>query len=242
MIRNFCAALALLTRFGPARLLDSARIAASVPWYAPVGALIGLACTAPLYIGLASGLPWVQAWIYMGLNLWITRALHWDGLADLADAWGSGARGERFWAVLKDSRTGVFGALGLCFFFSGGLIAAQALCAANTLVPLALAPLVGRAACALLAALNQPRDPASLGGMALAGATARAGITALATTLIPCAFFLKPTALCGMALGIILLLALLSRLGRREGGMNGDFLGAAVIAGELMTLFAGIMP
>ena len=61
----------------------------------------------------------LAAWLWMALEAWSTRGLHWDGLADLGDASGSGAQGERFWAILRDSRLGAFGALHLLLAFGG---------------------------------------------------------------------------------------------------------------------------
>jgi len=44
-----------------------------------------------------------------------TGALHEDGLADCADAFGAGGNTERKLAILKDSRIGTYGALALLF-------------------------------------------------------------------------------------------------------------------------------
>lgn len=44
-----------------------------------------------------------------------TGALHEDGLADCADAFGAGGSNERKLAILKDSRIGTYGALALVF-------------------------------------------------------------------------------------------------------------------------------
>lgn len=44
-----------------------------------------------------------------------TGALHEDGLADCADAFGAGGDADRKLTILKDSQIGVYGALGLIF-------------------------------------------------------------------------------------------------------------------------------
>ena len=232
-MRNFLAALTLLTRLGPAHPPDSARIRASVLWYPAVGALIGLLCLLPYLAGLARDLPWVQAWLYIGVSLWLTRALHWDGLADLADALGSGADGEAFRRILKDSRTGVFGALTLCFCLLGTLIAAHAHFAAQNIAPLFLAPLNGRCMCVLLAASGTSYSPDSIAAPVIAGARAREALASggilLASLLLGAKSLLLLT-----ALGLAFLR--FHSLGRRRGGLSGDFLGAAVVSTELLTL------
>ena len=240
-IRHFYAALNLLTRLGPARLVDNACIKASAPFYPLVGALIGTFCVLPFWLGLADGLPWVQAWLYAGAHLWITRALHWDGLVDLADAWGSGARGEQFWNILKDSRTGAFGALALFFGLSGVLVLAQAHLAAGRLMPLLLAPLVGRSSCIALASLGRARDPNSLGAPIIAGARPRTAILSTCAALIPAAACLNIRAFLALTTALAYVIFRLRSLGLRQGGLNGDFLGAAVVLAELSTLAATLI-
>jgi len=68
-----------------------------------------------LAIGL-SGLdapPTLTALLVLGLLLVLTGALHEDGLADSADAFGAGGAHERMLAIMKDSRIGTYGALAL---------------------------------------------------------------------------------------------------------------------------------
>lgn len=58
-----------------------------------------------VFVSLLCGLVWLAS------EIWLSRCLHWDGLADVGDALGSGARDEKFWQILKDSRLGTFGAV-----------------------------------------------------------------------------------------------------------------------------------
>ena len=237
-LRHFWAALTLLTRLGPARLVDNACLEASVPFYPLVGAIIGAVCVLPCYLGVAGNLPWIQAWLYVGINLWITRALHWDGLADLADAWGSGAQGAQFWSILKDSRTGVFGTLALIFCLAGMLVLAQAHCTAGDFLPLLLAPLVGRSACVALAALGRARVPDSLAAPVIAGARPSVTVLSCCAALLPVAACIPMKALFVLTAALGFAIFRLHRLGLRQGGLNGDFLGASVVLAEVMTLAA----
>jgi adenosylcobinamide-GDP ribazoletransferase len=206
-----------------------------------VGALIGAFCVLPFRLGLAGGLPWVQAWLYVGAQLWLTRALHWDGLADLGDAWGSGAQGEQFWSILKDSRTGIFGALALIVCVTGMLVLAQAHFAADSLFPLLLAPLVGRSACVALASLRHARNPDSLGAQAIAGARPRIAMLCIGMALAPAAAWLSVKAFLALIAALGLMIFRLRALGIRQGGLNGDFLGASVVLAELITLAAALI-
>jgi len=237
-IHHFSAALVLLTRLGPARLVDNACLEASTPFYPLVGAIIGLLCVLPFWLGLAGELPWVQAWLYVGAHLWITRALHWDGLADLGDAWGSGAQGEQFWSILKDAHTGAFGALALIFCLCGILVLAQAHFAAGNLMPLLLAPLVGRSTCVALASSGHARDPNSLSAPIIAGARPRVAILSICAALIPVAACASIQAFLALTAALGFVVFHLRSLSLRQGGLNGDFLGASVVLAELSALAA----
>ncbi|MEL4383236.1 adenosylcobinamide-GDP ribazoletransferase, partial [Shewanella algae] len=46
-------------------------------------------------------------------SIWTTRALHEDGLADIADGFGGGHDRERKLAIMRDSRVGSFAVLAL---------------------------------------------------------------------------------------------------------------------------------
>jgi adenosylcobinamide-GDP ribazoletransferase len=75
-----------------------------------LSAAVFLACAA---LGLA---PLLRATLALALAVWLTGALHEDGLADSADGLG-GAPGDRRRAleIMKDSRIGTYGAAALTF-------------------------------------------------------------------------------------------------------------------------------
>lgn len=231
-LRDFLVALTFLTRLGRARISANEEISRSMGMYPLVGALIGL------ILALASLLPmtpWVLAWALTGLNLWITRGLHWDGWADLWDGWGSGATGERFWAIVKDSRTGAFGVMGLVFGLGVQTALFERAVALGAWSALLFAPVFGRLCCLILARTGRSFVRPGLGRNALLGATPSAlavgGLTAAAAALTLPAGHVLPAAIIAIAP-----LAGLLSLARREGAMNGDFLGAAIIAGEICAL------
>lgn len=254
---RFLDALAFLSRLAPPRNFTAQSLAACVPWFAPAGLTLGCLCTLAAWLALtflftatgashAMGAAWpaaaLAAWLWLALELWSTRGLHWDGLADLTDACGSGASGVRFWEILRDSRLGAFGALSLLLIFSGQWLAlAWHLAAGQWLMPV-LAPAWGRACAVWLAASVPPHNPDSLGGLACAGAdpTVRR-VYRLGALLLVCLL-----AALGLSLwqGLILIVAqywLTRRLAaqaRLQGGLSGDFLGAAIELGQLWFLLA----
>ncbi|MEU6409543.1 adenosylcobinamide-GDP ribazoletransferase [Microbispora sp. NPDC046933] len=75
-----------------------------------VGVLLGLAAAVVLEAaGAVSGSPLLGAVLAVGALAWLTRALHLDGLADLADGLGSGKPADGALDVMKRSDIGPFG-------------------------------------------------------------------------------------------------------------------------------------
>lgn len=233
----FWAALSFLTRLvPPPPALDARTLHRSVPWHPFVGALAGALACLPLWLGLGQGHALIQGWLYVLCLLWLTRALHWDGLADVADACGSGQHGAGFHRVLKDSRLGAFGAMALVMGAGGQVLAAGAACAEANWWVLLLAPLLGRCLPLTLAVLCPAHADSFLGRMVSEAVSTRMGVLCAlcAGTLIFLCF--RPIAACILTLVLLGIVLWLARIARREGGLNGDFFGAAIVLGETAVL------
>lgn len=238
--RLFLLALGFLSRLAPARQTASESMSASVLYYPLAGLCIGAVASVPVFSGLWSGHPVVLAWLYVLLCAWLTRALHLDGLADVLDAVGSGRRGEAFRAVLKDSRMGAFGAAGLALAVCGQCILAAAVLNSGAWAPLLFAPVYGRCLPIVLVALSRPYSDRGLGALlttaprsaCLAFAALAAGIGGFAA--------LGPGGLVAAVLLTLPVLLFLLALSRRESGYNGDFLGFAIVGGELAALLGSL--
>ncbi|MBQ3059130.1 MAG: adenosylcobinamide-GDP ribazoletransferase [Desulfovibrio sp.] len=240
-------ALSFLTCLVPPRELRKG-LAPCMFWFAPAGCILGCFCTlaaACIHVWLLQrSLPvWavalMSAWLWLCLAIWLTRALHWDGLADLADACGSGAQGERFWQILRDSRLGAMGALAMLTVFCGQWICLACHISLMQWWVLVLAPAWGRACAVWLAAAAPPREVHSLGGVAAAGAADPARCYVAGLVII-----LPAAVVCGMPwwqgvllpAGQYLMMRRLIRTAEAHGGLSGDFLGAAVELGQLWFL------
>lgn len=248
--RSFFLALGFLTRLGPAMSANRDELTAATRWFPLVGAVLGLALTLPLLLGAFSTHPLAAGWFYVFFSAFLTRGLHYDGLADLADALGSGKNNDEFWAVVKDSRLGAFGCLALILAVGGLAALASALldspgpAGASKYGPFILAPTLGRCLPALLA-WRTPVRPASsdrgLGGLLAPepqGNAAPTPVVPLAVAVIGplvCLPFFR-AALCWLL--CLAVFQVLARLARRQGGFNGDFLGAAIVLGELAVFVA----
>lgn len=117
-IGDIKAALGLLTRLPVTVDAHTARArGADIAWAFPlVGALVGALAglVALLLAGLGHG-PMVQATGALITQVFVTGALHEDGLADTADGFWGGYTAERRLEIMKDSHIGTNGVLALVF-------------------------------------------------------------------------------------------------------------------------------
>lgn len=78
-----------------------------------VGLLVGLLCAGVFWLGSILFTPLVAAVISTMFGIRLTGAFHEDGLADSCDGLGGGLTRERTLTIMKDSRLGTYGVLGL---------------------------------------------------------------------------------------------------------------------------------
>jgi adenosylcobinamide-GDP ribazoletransferase len=215
-------------------------MSASCRWYPLAGALLGAVLLGCLLSLLSlTGESSVAAWVYVLVSVWLTRGLHHDGLADLADALGSGKTGDAFWKVVKDSRLGTFGCLALVLATGGQACLVEACLRQNRLAPLFFAPVFARCLPIFLAGLAPARAGTGLGAILAAATGGR--LPALAWIALPGFFCLGAAPLLLSLLAACLILLFLRRLAGREGGYNGDFCGALIICGECSVLAAAFL-
>jgi adenosylcobinamide-GDP ribazoletransferase len=209
-----------------------ADLAGAAGWFPLVGAAIG-AFAGGVRAGAQPLLGRAPATVLAMIALVIvTGALHQDGLADTAD--GLGARGDRSrrLRVMRDSATGVFGALALIGWALLMLTTLASLDDTQALVALIVACVLARGAALLHAAAAPPARSDGLGAAlhVSRAALAAASVSAAALALSLCGLVPGAT-----AIGVALVLAGLSaHLVRRVlGGRTGDTLGATVAVVEV---------
>ncbi|MEY4414063.1 MAG: hypothetical protein RIQ53_1356 [Pseudomonadota bacterium] len=174
-------ALQFLTRvpvrfahFEPQWLQDCAR------HFPLIGAGIGAVSALVLLAAAALWSPTVAALAALAASVWLTGGFHEDGLADTCDGLGGAVSRERALTIMKDSRLGSYGALGLGLTLAAKVALLALLCArAPALAALALvvAHTVSRAATvSLLAVLPYGGDPDHAKAKPLAQSIRRAGL------------------------------------------------------------------
>ncbi|MGW7482444.1 adenosylcobinamide-GDP ribazoletransferase [Nonomuraea muscovyensis] len=110
------------------------RVAGRAMLLAPaVGVLVGVPASLPLVVpGMP---PLLAAALAMGVLAVLTRGLHLDGLADLADGLGSGRPADRALDIMKKSDIGPFGVMTLVLTLLVQVSALSALSPGSALLP-----------------------------------------------------------------------------------------------------------
>jgi adenosylcobinamide-GDP ribazoletransferase len=205
-----------------------------------VGLLVGGVAAGVWLIAARWWPPAIASGLSLAATLLLTGAFHEDGFADVCDGFGGGYTKERVLEIMRDSRVGAFGAIGVVMML--GLKWQTVAALPGALAPLVLMAghVVSRAASvSLMATLGYVREEAGkakplateLHGGRLALALGTAGAT---MTLLPawCWWALLP---------VIAIRILLARwFARRIGGYTGDCLGAAQQVAEVVFYLAVI--
>lgn len=218
----------------------------AVGWFPLVGTAIGAITAA---VALAADRFWpalVAVLIALAFEARLTGAFHEDAVADFCDAFGGGHTADDVRRIMKDSRIGSYGSMGLILAL--GLRAALMLAVIETMAPLPAFLTIMGSACFgrwLVVCLMTIIAPAPEGtGLAKdIGSGVALPIWLLATTtalpgLLGFAIHHPLPLLAAMISGAVFLLWFRAMLSRRIGGSTGDCLGFAAYAGQLILLLA----
>ncbi|ATE62305.1 adenosylcobinamide-GDP ribazoletransferase [Thauera sinica] len=243
----FFTALGFFTRLPvPAWVPWSAeRLNHAARYFPLVGWVVG-AIGAAAYLACVLVLPPMPAVILsMAVTIRATGALHEDGWADACDGLGGGRDKAQMLAIMKDSRIGSYGAIGIVLMLMAKAAALFELGAGDeadaALALLVAHPLSRLASTALLHLLPYVREDDTAKARPLARRLSAPELAIAASCgLLPLAL-LAPAEALGAALAAVLAAAWSARLFlRRLGGCTGDLLGAAQQAAEL-ACYLGIL-
>lgn len=212
----------------------------SVGWYPLAGGLVGMISAAVLI--LAEGL-WprgVAVVITLIVEARLTGAFHEDAVADFCDGFGGGQTPERIHEIMKDSRVGAYGSVGLILAI--GLRAALLCVVPAELVAAALiaSAAFGRWLAAVpQALLSSPPGVHSFASDIVSGTGARELAVASAVLvpfLLPMAWLRPEAMLLAFAASAGFMVWFRRFLLRHLGGVTGDCLGFSVYTGQLIVL------
>lgn len=254
-LRLFVVAAQFLTRLPTPSLrgYESTWLGQSARYFPLVGVLVGLINVAVWWLSIH----WLPSSVSIGLmlaaSMLVTGALHEDGLADTCDGLGGGASAERALAIMKDSRIGAYGAIGVFLLLGLKWTALDALPSAQLALVVIASHMFSRwCAIGLIAFLPYVRadadgkakpfaDRLSARGWIASGILGLSGVAPFAWAYARHAGGLDP-ALFAAAAAAAALSALLAAgyLRHRIGGYTGDCLGAVQQLAELAFLLGAL--
>jgi len=216
-------------RVGPPSRVDRRTAGAAMVLAPAVGAVLGgLACLVGLGLERVWAAPWLVAAAVVAVLAAMTRGLHLDGLADVADALGSGRDAEGALAVMRRGDVGPFGVatLVLTLLLQTGAVAV--LVADGRLWSLVVATATGRLAATVGCLRPVPAARPDGLGAAVAGSVPPVAFAAVAAVVIAVSAAAGWRGPVGVLVGLGAAAVLLVRCVRRFDGITGDVLGALV--------------
>jgi adenosylcobinamide-GDP ribazoletransferase len=234
-VSGFFDAVSLLTRL---RTRGGANTTRAIPWMPVVGALVG-AAVGLVYAGLhAAVTPLVAASIAIAIGILITGALHEDGLADVADAFGARVTRERALEIMQDPHHGTYGIIALVVSVIARVTALAALGPWTALAALPAAHSLARAGAGATMSRLPPAAGSTLGASYKPSreATTTGLVIALAISIPLLGVWPIPAVAVAAAVAVVV--GLLAK--QKIGGFNGDVLGAIEQLAEIGILCVAV--
>lgn len=206
---------------------DPADLQRAAAWFPLVGWLVGAVAAGVWWAAAQVWPPAVASGLSLVATLLLTGAFHEDGFADVCDGFGGGYTKERVLEIMRDSRVGAFGAIGVVVMLGLKWQVVAALPVGAGVATLFAGHALSRAAAVSLMAMLPYVREESIKAKPLA--TELSGgrlVTALVCGLAP---LVGLPARCAWSLaGVAVVWWWLARWFRRRiGGYTGDCLGAA---------------
>lgn len=229
-IPAFLLALQFLTRLNFKATYSAEAMRQSPRWYPGVGVVVGVICALVYGAGCWLWSPLIGVLLAVAAGMLVTGALHEDGFADACDGLGGVRPKERVLEIMRDSRIGTYGVLGLMMMVGTKVAALTALPFDAVAFVLVGAHTASRASMLwVMASSDYVRDQGA--GSAVAGGIDRHALSvALVTTgvaLLPLIFVVPlaaiVTGVAGLVAGHIVMRHWYEP---RLGGYTGDCLGA----------------
>lgn len=222
---------------------DAERFSDSLYWFPLVGLLLGSAEAGLACAGAAAGWNELAAILALLSGAVLTRGIHADGLADLADGFFGGRDREKRLRIMKDSTIGSFGALALILVVLLKWVAALRLVEYGAYGALASGVVLARMAQVILAErLPYARSEGGTATSFVNGAGTGHLLAALLSAVLFVAVLMR---LEPLAVSVLCIAALSTAAGvgllawRKIGGVTGDVLGAVSELTEAMVWIAG---
>ncbi|OTA20295.1 cobalamin synthase [Xenorhabdus beddingii] len=243
----FWATLQFMTRFPIPKKwgegVDFQQYWRGVPYFPVIGLTVGgLAGLIPLSIIQSGGGIYIGAIGYVLALVLLTGGLHLDGVADTCDGIFSARQREKMLEIMRDSRLGTYGGLGLIFCILLKTLAVAEISyypSSYLLAVLTCAPIVGRTAVVLLMyAQRYAREGEGMGSCYIGRLSSYSAVLTLLGGGVMVMILGDWQGLSAMMITLLAVYGLALYFNYRLGGQTGDTLGASIEAGEVIFLLA----
>ncbi len=192
----------------------------------------------PGFVSITQG--FVLSAIVLAVWVFLSGALHLDGLGDSADAWLGGNNAERTLAIMKDTHAGSAAVVAIVLVLLLKFSALQHLIVDQNYIPIFLAPLWARTSMLLLFATTDYVRPKGLGAafMRYCSKAELLGLVLLLTVLL--IFFGGKSVALLIAVSLLVFWMCRQLMLRRIGGTTGDTAGALLEVVEAVILVTAV--
>jgi adenosylcobinamide-GDP ribazoletransferase len=222
-------ALKTLTLF-PWPKRESEDFGSSLIWFPVIGLLLGLILYGiNLLWGLLPFTPWPGgiALLLLAMDIYLTRGLHLDGLADWADSIGGFFQRDKRLLIMKDTSLGTFGVLALLVALLAKWLAFERLISCGSVIWLLIIFTLSRSMMVeLMTTLPYARAEEGMGQPFVAQASTRHRVLSHIVSIVFCIPF-GPFAFLLFCLGWLETKLFGIRCRHEFGGITGDLLGTA---------------
>ena len=168
--------------------------------------------------------------------LWVSGGIHLDGLADSADGLLSGRSKERILDIMKDSRIGSFGVIGLILYFLVFYISVQTL----DFKWLWLMPFVGKSFGLIIAGFSRyAREEQGMGFIFMHHLHPKHSVCIAVINLVVSFWVLQWSGLISWIVSFTLLVIISKNVKQKIDGQTGDTIGMIIEVGQMSFIFLG---
>ncbi|KLO22303.1 cobalamin synthase [Marinitoga sp. 1197] len=173
----------------------------------------------------------LMIWIFY---IWITGGLHIDGVADSFDGIFSNRSKERILEIMRDSRIGTFGVLGLFMVFAPALLLSYYL----DYKFLILTPAIGRISAILAASFSEyARKEQGIGNVFIDNCGLKEALFSMILILIISIVIFNKYILIPIILSFLMVILITKYIKSKIGGMTGDTIGLIIESSQSIFLF-----
>jgi len=240
-MKNFLLALQFLTRI-PVRIKDKIEdgdYGYSMAWFPAVGLILGGILALVFKLAALAVNPAIAVILVITVYMFLTGALHLDGLSDACDGL-YGGKGDKVKTleIMRDSRIGTIGALALVLDIGLRFALLYSLPVSRIPASLILMAVMGRWG-QVFFCLNAPSARAEGRGGSFSSSLTPGIFGFSSITMFGiCLFLLKPFSLALLLVFLVLIIRLAKNyFARKIGGITGDAIGAVNEITEIFVLF-----